>query len=245
MFICSSYCLLCMFSVSDSSIYIIYWRSFNFPYVTCTCMFGPHHLIMYTCASYARHLALLYVLAGLRLTTLNSHVQILETGPWWPCCSWSEYAADPCDDRSAAKAWSIVAALSPSSSPVWFSRPLLLLVSTSQLLYISSYDALLYFWWCNHVLILFYWNVYDHCASALWFLPVLMLSVYTWGYLWPAYIRLSGVFVPARSGRHNYTNKISCDAITMSEGQVILGKSWLFDKNITICGWSNMCQFEH
>ena len=45
-----------------------------------TCMSGPHHLIMYMCACYARHLALLYVLAGLRLTTLDSHVQILETG---------------------------------------------------------------------------------------------------------------------------------------------------------------------
>jgi len=34
-------------------------------------------------------------------------------------------------------------------------------------------------------------------------LHVLMLSVYTWGYLWPAYIRRSGVSVHAGSGRHN------------------------------------------
>jgi len=98
MYLYSSYCLLCMFSVSDSSIYMIYCRSFNFPYVfviTCICIFGPHHLIMYTCTSYARQLASLYVLAGLRLITLDSHVQILETGPWWPCCNWSECAADP------------------------------------------------------------------------------------------------------------------------------------------------------
>ena len=27
--------------------------------------------------------------------------------------------------------------------------------------------------------------------------------------------------------------------------QVILGRSWLFDKNVTIYGRSNMCQFEH
>ena len=58
--------------------------------ITCTCILGPHHLIMHTCTCYARHLALLYVLAGLRLTTLDSHVQILETGLWWPCCSRSE-----------------------------------------------------------------------------------------------------------------------------------------------------------
>jgi len=29
------------------------------------------------------------------LTTLDSHVQILESGPWWLGCSWSERAADP------------------------------------------------------------------------------------------------------------------------------------------------------
>ena len=63
--------------------------------ITCTCILGPHHLIMYTCTCYARHLALLYVLAGLRLTTLNSHVQILKTRPWRPCCSRLECAADP------------------------------------------------------------------------------------------------------------------------------------------------------
>ena len=40
-------------------------------------------------------------------------------------------------------------------------------------------------------------------ASVLWFLPVLMLSVYTWGYFWPAYIRCSNVSVPAGSGRYN------------------------------------------
>ena len=101
--------------------------------IACTCMPGPHHLIMYTCACHARHLALLYVLTGVA-TTLDSHVQILETGPWWPCCSWSEYAANFFrDDRSAAETWIIVAALPSSSSPVWFSRPLLLLVSISQL----------------------------------------------------------------------------------------------------------------
>ena len=57
--------------------------------IACACMPEPHHLIMYTCAHYACHLALLYVLTGLRLTTLDSHVQILEIGPWWPYCSLS------------------------------------------------------------------------------------------------------------------------------------------------------------
>jgi len=31
----------------------------------------------------------------------------------------------------------------------------------------------------------------------------------------------------------------------MNVSQVILGRSWLFDKNVTIYGRSNMCQFEH
>ena len=53
------------------------------------------YLTCYTYTCYARHLTSLYVLAGLRLTTLNSHVQILETGPWRPCCNRSECAADP------------------------------------------------------------------------------------------------------------------------------------------------------
>ena len=47
------------------------------------------------------------------------------------------------DHQDAAEAWIIAAALPPSSSPVWFSRPLLLLVSTSQLLYL--------FIWCTFV----------------------------------------------------------------------------------------------
>jgi len=63
--------------------------------ILCTCILGPHHLIMHTSTCYTRHLALLYVLVGLCLTTLDSHVQILEIEPWWPCCSRSECAADP------------------------------------------------------------------------------------------------------------------------------------------------------
>ena len=63
--------------------------------ISCTCILGSHHLIMYMYTCYARHLASLYLLAGLRLRILNSHVQILETGRWRPCCSRSECAANP------------------------------------------------------------------------------------------------------------------------------------------------------
>ena len=44
---------------------------------------------------------------------------------------------------------------------------------------------------------------------------------------------------------NHYKDKIWCDVITMSMSQVILGRPQLFDKNITIYGQSNMCQFEH
>ena len=40
---------------------------------------------------------------------------------------------------------------------------------------------------------------------VLWFLLVLMLSVYTWGYFWPAYVRCSDVPVPVGSGRYTRT----------------------------------------
>ena len=99
-YLCSLYRFPCMFSDSDLLIYM-YLLDFGFTVIflillviSCTCMPGPHHLIMYTCACYACHLALSYVLAGL-LITLDSHVQILESRPCWSCCSWSECAAYP------------------------------------------------------------------------------------------------------------------------------------------------------
>jgi len=33
--------------------------------------------------------------------------------------------------------------------------------------------------------------------------------------------------------------------MTMNVGHVILGRSWLYDKDLTIFGQSNMCHFEH
>ena len=40
-------------------------------------------------------------------------------------------------------------------------------------------------------------------------------------------------------------DKIWCDAVTIDMGQIILGRLWLFDKDITIYGQSNMYQFLH
>ena len=155
---CFSYCFLCIFSVLDSSIYMIYYRSFNFPYITYHFLYlGPHHLIIYTCACYARHLTLLYVLVALSLITLDSHVQILETGPWWPCCSWSEYAADPSMTIGVQQKLGCCRSSSSQFLSCLAPEALLLLVNTSQLLYIFH---VFYFWWCNIPIIL--------CHSLRW-----------------------------------------------------------------------------
>ena len=42
-----------------------------------------------------------------------------------------------------------------------------------------------------------------------------------------------------------YKDKIWYDVVTMNVGHVILGLPWLYDKDVTIYGWLNMCQFEH
>ena len=89
-YLCSSYCFLCMFPISDLLIYMIYCRSFNFLYVTC------RYLYMHAWTTSLDHVHVCLVCTplgfiicthGLHLTTLYSHVQILESGPWWLCCS--------------------------------------------------------------------------------------------------------------------------------------------------------------
>ena len=47
----------------------------------------------------------------------------------------------------------------------------------------------------------------DATFVVLWFLLVLMLSVYTWGYFRPAYVRRSDVPVPVGSGRYTKDKK--------------------------------------
>jgi len=76
----------------------IYYRSFNFFYVTYHCLY-PH--VWTTSLDHAHvwlpeHATLLYHMYS-RVASYNpdSHVQILESEPWWSCCSWTECAADP------------------------------------------------------------------------------------------------------------------------------------------------------
>ena len=66
-------------------------------------------------------------------------------------------------------------------------------------------------------------------ASVLWFLPVLMLSVYTWGYFWLAYIRRSNVSVPAGSGRYRVYQSLGSHILSTTSRQ-INGKE--------ICNWN-------
>ena len=76
------------FSYQFSDFHLCYW---SFPVHVCL-----NH-ITWSCTrvtAWACHLALSYVLTGYFLTTLNPHIQILESELWWPCCSWSECAAE-------------------------------------------------------------------------------------------------------------------------------------------------------
>ena len=85
-YLCSLYNFSCMFSDSDLLIYM-YLFDLRFTVIflillviSCTCVSGPHHLIMYTCACYARHLALFFVLVGVA-NNPGFSCQILESGP--------------------------------------------------------------------------------------------------------------------------------------------------------------------
>ena len=99
--------------------------------------------------------------------------------------------------------------------------------------YIMPYD--------NCVLVLLLLDCNYHCAYVLWFLPVLMLSVYTLGYFWPAYIRRSNVSVPSGSGRYR---------VVLEPGSHILGtmhESWLYNPTastkLSIPSWSSFPWF--
>jgi len=39
----------------------------------------------------------------------------------------------------------------------------------------------------------------------------------------------------------DYKDKIWCDVVMIDVGQIILGRSWLYDNDVTIHGRSNMC----
>ena len=74
----------------------------DFPMVTLFTVSFHVHMCLYSQYTFSVHMYLLCTppsfsicTRGLHLTTLDSHVQILEFGPWWSFCTWSECAADP------------------------------------------------------------------------------------------------------------------------------------------------------
>jgi len=93
-------------------------------------------------------------------------------------------------------------------------------------------------------------------ASVLWFLPVLMLRVYTWGYFWPAYIRCSNVSVPAGSERYRMVSEHSLGSTSSvrPDGKLMVKKfatwmleSWLYSPTtsteLSILSWSSFLWF--
>jgi len=78
---------------------------------------------------------------------------------------------------------------------------ILTFVSGCDILYMYQYITL-----CDNFVILMLECIFPR-ASVLFYLPVLMLSVYTWGYFRPAYVRHSNVSVPAGSGRYRLVSE--------------------------------------
>ena len=83
MYLCSSYCLLCMFSVSDSSIYMIYCRSFNFSYVIC------YYLYLHTWITSLDHVHVYllstpsgFIICTLRVASDNPEFLCPDPGVW-------------------------------------------------------------------------------------------------------------------------------------------------------------------
>ena len=44
---------------------------------------------------------------------------------------------------------------------------------------------------------------------------------------------------------HFYQDQVWCDVLPMAVGNLILGRLWLFDMDVTLYGRSNSCLFEH
>jgi len=98
MYLCSSCYLLCIFFVSDSSIYMIYGRSFNFPYVTCYCLYLhawttslDHVYVCLLCTPFG------FIICTHRVAFDNPIFSCLDSRVWTVVAllCWSECVADP------------------------------------------------------------------------------------------------------------------------------------------------------
>ena len=120
----------------------------DFPVVTLLTVSFHAHMCLYSRYAFPVHVCLICTplgfikcTHGLHPTTLNPHVQILESGSWWLCCSWSEWRSGSVDYQLPVRTLFI---------PVfpWSARKILilLLVSTFSSFYIV-YHALFASWW--------------------------------------------------------------------------------------------------
>jgi len=155
---CSRHHFLCMFFDSDLSMHMYLLDlgftidSLIFIYVT------GHYLYLYTWTTlfhyvhewlpeHANWLYLTYSM-GCFLTTLDPHIQIQEPGPWWPCYSWSECAAE---------AWISCYLSGPSFllAPLIGSRDSHLATRECFPVFLYCISCLFAFWWSNILRILY------------------------------------------------------------------------------------------
>ena len=128
---------------------------------------------------------------GLHLTTLNSHVQILEPGLWWLSCNWSECAVDPPMvvrvqqklRRRRSSSFQLFSCLALEVSLTAREHLSTYVYSFMYCTFISSGD-IIFLLYCitlcdDHVLYYFVLECILSLCFRLWFLPILMLSVYT------------------------------------------------------------------
>ena len=177
--------------------------------ISCICMPRPHHLIVYTCAYYARHLVLSYVLVKV---ANNPESSFSDPRDWTVAAllyvisvAQREHGLAVAHPDSPFSSLSLIGSLySHVATREYFPDFIVYILLLCFLVIIYSWDIISWLvitvYWCSYC-----WIVYYHCASVLWFLPILMLSVYTWGYLRPAYICHSNVSVPFGSGRYSIT----------------------------------------
>ena len=133
--------------------FLIYYHSFMLLVIAYTCMPKSHHLIMYTrdCLICTPR-GFIMCTRGLHLTTLDPRVHILESGPWWSCCSWSECVADPFVvirvqqkfGHRRSSSFLLISWLAPET----------LLVAHEHLSAFVTYFCI--FWWCNILVILYH-----------------------------------------------------------------------------------------
>ena len=134
------------------------------------------------------------------LTPLNLYVQVLKRGlKWSPPLKIKPISWNKLICPSSFRSWILLLARGSSSQPVstfCCTNCNFTFVSGCDIMYMYQYITL-----CDDFVIFMLECILPR-ASVLFYLHVLLLSVYTWGYFRPAYVRRSNVSVPSGSGRY-------------------------------------------